>query len=125
MHFSIHPIEPAGAILSTATDMARWIKFNLQSGKTETGTELIDKKLMEEIHWAVTGFDSQEYMRDRFLTMPQYPVDEIQIGYGYAWIVSAYRGKLLFQIKRIGDTSMVDNFFKIFCLHCQTESILK
>ena len=78
--------------MSTATDMAKWVKFNLQMGKTEAGDQLIDRKLMEEMHWPTAGYDSPDVLADRFFTKPQYPVDEIQIGYGYGWALSVYRG---------------------------------
>ena len=44
------------------------------------------------MHWATTGYDNQDVLKDRYLTKPRYPVDEIQIGYGYGWLLSAYRG---------------------------------
>ena len=96
----IHPLEPAGAILSTATDMVKWIKFNLDLGRTESGIQLLDRKLMEEMHWVVSTFDNQNTMKTRFLTKPKYPVDEIQIGYVYAWFLSSYRGKQYFSRQR-------------------------
>ena len=89
---SYHPWEPAIAMMSTATDMAKWVKFNLQKGKTEAGDQLIDEKLISEMHWPSATYDSPETLGDRFLTKPQYPVDEIQLGYGYGWGISLYRG---------------------------------
>ena len=73
--------------------MAKWLQFNLKLGKTEAaGVQLLDQKLMEEMHWAAVGFENQNVLQERFLTRPQYPVDAIQIGYGYGWFVSTYRG---------------------------------
>ena len=72
--------------------MAKWLQFNLKLGKTEAGVQLLDRKLMEEIHWAAIGFVNQNVLQERFLTRPQYPVDAIQIGYGYGWFISTYRG---------------------------------
>ena len=73
--------------------MAKWIKFNLNLGRTETGTQLLDRELMEEMHWPTATFSSPNTIKYRFLTRPKYPVDEVQIGYGYAWFLSAYRGE--------------------------------
>ena len=81
-------------MMSTATDMAKWLRFNLQKGKTEAGDQLIEKKLIEDMHWPTATYDSPMTLGYRFLTKPQYPVDEIQIGYGYGWGISVYRGKL-------------------------------
>ena len=80
------------AIMTTASDMAKWLKFNLKKGKTETGDQLIDKKLIEDMHWPESTYDSPKALGDRYLTKPQFPVDEIQIGYGYGWAISTYRG---------------------------------
>ena len=88
---SVHPSEPAMMILSNADDMVKWIKFNLNAGKTESGLQLLDGKLLKEMQWATTSFDP-DTVENRFLTQPKYPVDEIQIGYGYGWVLSAYRG---------------------------------
>ena len=41
-------LEPSGAILSTANDMARWLKFHLSMGKTESGQQLLNKELLQE-----------------------------------------------------------------------------
>ena len=80
-------------ILSNADDMVKWIKFNLNAGKTESGLQLLDGKLLKEMQWATTGFDP-DTVENRFLTQPKYPVDEIQISYGYGRVLSAYRGKV-------------------------------
>ena len=73
--------------MSTAADMAKWIKFNLNSGKTETGVQLLDKKRMDEIHTITTAM-----MPSVSLTKPDFPISDIVGGYGYGWIVSEYRG---------------------------------
>lgn len=91
-NFNYHPYEPAIAIMSTATDMTKWIKFNLKKGKTETGDQLIDMKLIDDMQWPTATYDSPMTLGDRFLTKPKYPVDEIQLGYGYGWGISVYRG---------------------------------
>lgn len=91
-NFYYHPYEPAMAVMTTANDMAKWIKFNLQKGKTESGVQLIDKEMLDDMHWPESTYDSPKALGDRYLTRPQYPVDEVQIGYGYGWAISTYRG---------------------------------
>ena len=119
-HFSNHPAEPAGNIMSTATDMAKWIKFNLNLGRTESGKQLIDKKLMEDIHSLTTPIDSQGSM-----TKPDYPVSDIILGYGYGWFLSEYRGKQIGNINPFNPVEQ-DRYFcsvspdepSLIDLHC-------
>ena len=88
--YDIHPAEPAGAILSTAPDMAKWIKFQLKLGKTESGVQLVDKKLMADMHRLTTAIPSLGEIKS--MTRPSFPADDILSGYGYAWFISEYRG---------------------------------
>ena len=85
---SLRPIGSAGAIATSATDMAKWMKFNLHLGQTETGEQLIDKKLMQDMRKPVTSVDNHE----QDLTMPEFPAEFTTSDYGYAWFVSKYRG---------------------------------
>ena len=82
---SLHPWEPACAILSSAEDMAKWMKFHLSLGKTDSGVQLLKKNWVVEMH-RVTSSVRGSY------TKPRYPADDISIGYGYAWHISEYRG---------------------------------
>ena len=74
--------------MSTATDMAKWIKFHLNLGKTESGIQLLDQKLVRDIHQVTTAIKS-----DNLTTKPSYPADDVTIGYGYGMIVAEYIGK--------------------------------
>ena len=84
---SMHPIGSAGAIATSATDMAKWIKFNLKLGQTETGKQLLDKKLMQDMRKATTPI-----VNEQDIAKPEFPVDFITSAYGYAWFVAEYRG---------------------------------
>ena len=88
--YGIHPAEPAGAILSTAKDMAKWVKFQLTLGKTESGVQLIDKKLMVDMHRLTTAIPLLDGIET--MTKPTFPADDIVSGYGYGWFISEYRG---------------------------------
>ena len=74
----------------SADDMLKWMKFNLNMGKTETGRQLIDKKRFAQMHKVTTPVN---YRYD--LYRPLFPVDDITIGYGYGWSIQEYRGKIL------------------------------
>ena len=67
--------------------MAKWIKFNLKLGKTESGEQLLDKKLMEDMRRVTTAMG-----QDSSINKPKYPGDYILSGYGYGWGVAEYRG---------------------------------
>ena len=67
--------------------MTKWIKFNLKRGKTESGVQLLDAKLMADIHRVTTAQPSA-----LSLVKPTFPVSDITLGYGYGWEVSEYRG---------------------------------
>jgi hypothetical protein len=47
---SIYPGEPAGAILSTGVDMAKYMRFNLNNGTTEDGITLLNPALLKEAY---------------------------------------------------------------------------
>ncbi|WAR28088.1 GIGA6-like protein [Mya arenaria] len=82
---SLHPVEPAGAILSSAEDMVRYLQFVLNNVNTTTGDKLIDPKLFGEAFSAVIPTDEMDTV-----SKPTFPISDVQVGYGYAWFVSNY-----------------------------------
>ena len=78
--------------MSTATDMTKWITFNLKLGETDSGKRLIDKKMMADMRRLTSPVDDPRLT----LTKPVYPVDDFMYGYGYGWYISEYRGKSQF-----------------------------
>ena len=68
--------------------MAKWIKFHLNLGKTESGHQLISKKLVLDMHRATTPLP----LRPTAISRPNYPVSHLYTGYGYGWGVGEYRG---------------------------------
>ncbi|WAR28021.1 GIGA6-like protein [Mya arenaria] len=85
--YELHPVEPAGAILSSAEDMVRYLQFVLNNRNTTTGDQLIDPKLFSEAFSAVIPTDEMETV-----SKPTFPISDVQVGYGYAWFVSNYDG---------------------------------
>ena len=81
-------MEPAGAVMSTAEDMAKWMKFHLNLGKTESGVQLLDQKLVKDMHHVTTAMGTGSSMMK-----PKFPVSDVLNGYGYGFFVSEYRGK--------------------------------
>jgi CubicO group peptidase (beta-lactamase class C family) len=57
VYFSIYPAEPAGAILSTGEDMAKYLRFHLKDGTTEDGKTLLNPILLFEAYTGKKSFD--------------------------------------------------------------------
>ncbi|XP_060579581.1 gigasin-6-like isoform X2 [Ruditapes philippinarum] len=90
--YSIHPLEPAGAIISTWVDMAKYIRFNLNNGTTEDGKTLLNRALLNEAFTATTPTVNSPFLNSNTLTRPEFPVSDTIIGSGYGWRSAAYRG---------------------------------
>ncbi len=83
----IDDIAPAGAILSSATDMAKWLRFLLDSGKV-AGRRLVSAASFAEL------FKPQQIVQRPFyptatLTHPHFQA------YGLGWILQDYRGEFI------------------------------
>ncbi|KAL4230949.1 hypothetical protein ACF0H5_011322 [Mactra antiquata] len=90
--YKIFPTEPAGAILSNGVDMAKYMRFNLNNGKTDDGVQLIDERMLPQAFITTTPTSSRSFLNSLFLTEPDFPVSDTPMGYGYAWLTSSYRG---------------------------------
>ncbi|WAR28065.1 GIGA6-like protein, partial [Mya arenaria] len=76
---SLHPVEPAGAILSSAEDMVRYLQFVLNNVNTTTGDKLIDPKLFGEafsgIFISTNGGMLEDYQYTSLTTTMYYLAD--------------------------------------------------
>ncbi|CAH1778290.1 unnamed protein product [Owenia fusiformis] len=100
---------PAGSILSTADDMALWLLFHINHGKTNNGEELIDHEILDEMY---LGQVSQPSRMGNDLTKPTYPIDFVQSSYNLGLDTYFYRG-----FKMIGHPGGIHSFqsdFRIF-----------
>jgi len=81
----IDDIAPAGSILSTATDMAKWLRFLLDSGRV-AGRRLVSPRNFAEL------FRPQQTVQ-----RPFYPTATLTNlhyqAYGLGWILQDYRGE--------------------------------
>jgi CubicO group peptidase (beta-lactamase class C family) len=84
----IEAVGPAGSILSTASDMARWLRFQLGEGEI-AGRRQIDAEALLETRLPQTVI-RREGPLELF-----YP-DARRLEYGMGWIVSDYRGLQVF-----------------------------
>src|SRR5438094_9299332 len=83
----IDDIAPAGSILSTAADMAKWLRFLLDSGRV-AGRRLVSARNFAEL------FRPQQTVQRPFyptatLTHPHFQA------YGLGWILQDYRGEFI------------------------------
>ena len=53
---SLSPIEPAGTIMSNAVDMAKWMRFILHNGTTDSGESLINSDRIDEMFQVSVSF---------------------------------------------------------------------
>ncbi|XP_046544442.1 uncharacterized protein LOC124254642 isoform X2 [Haliotis rubra] len=94
--YDIHPGEAAGAIASSAEDMAKWMHFLLKQGVTEDNFMLVNPLTL------AGAFQAIESVVDGLaMSKPAYPVMDLKYGYGYGWYISTYRGYK--QIMHTGD----------------------
>lgn len=85
---TVSPSGPAGSVTSTASDMAKWMKFHLQSGQNMHGHQLVDEQWLEETYKSQTTnpFGENDLVR------PTYPASDMTISYNMGWMSSSYRG---------------------------------
>ena len=86
----IDDIAPAGAIFSTATDMSRWLRFLLDSGKVAAGG---GRRLVSAQNFAEL-FRPQQIVQRPFYPTARLTHPHFQ-AYGLGWILQDYRGEFI------------------------------
>ncbi|XP_066275999.1 uncharacterized protein [Branchiostoma lanceolatum] len=81
----------AGGVVSTAEDMARWMRFHLKGGKTPEGVRLVRKRLLKETHAPQMAITSGTFPREG-LYRPESAVDDTVPAYCMGWVTGTYRG---------------------------------
>jgi CubicO group peptidase (beta-lactamase class C family) len=99
-------IAPAGAILSNAHDMARWLRFQLADGMID-GKRLVSAAAFRETHTPQILMTGAPEAGMRPLN-DSIPVTHFST-YGMGWIIEDYRGHLMWQHggNTIGSTAAV------------------
>jgi CubicO group peptidase (beta-lactamase class C family) len=83
----IDPVAPAGAMFSTATDMAEWLRFLLDGGRV-SGRRLVSAQNFGELFRPQQVLAGEFYPTAR-LTRPHFQV------YGMGWFLGDYRGEFV------------------------------
>jgi CubicO group peptidase (beta-lactamase class C family) len=82
----VDPVAPAGAAFTTVTDMAKWIRFLLDSGKVG-GRRLVSAENFAELFRPQQIVGDDEFYPTARLTHPHFQ------GYGMGWFLEDYRGE--------------------------------
>ncbi|XP_071088670.1 uncharacterized protein [Haliotis cracherodii] len=82
----VQELAPAAGVYSNAQDMAKWLRFHLNSGKSEQGHQVVDADAMRDTYHPNTAEYSPDLTRDTF------PVDDLIYSYAMGWRNGVYRG---------------------------------
>ena len=83
---------PSGAVVSTAHDMAQWLRLQLGDGKYG-GRQLIDTAIFHEMHTAHTPMRNMKGATSWFRHVPAADLKISDQSYAMGWRVSRYRGR--------------------------------
>jgi hypothetical protein len=81
-----HAIEAAGAVQSSASDLARWMRFHLNDGVLD-GKRFVSRASIHETHSVQAAIPTTPAMRAARMVE-----DSTGTGYGMGWQVMDYRG---------------------------------
>jgi CubicO group peptidase (beta-lactamase class C family) len=84
----VDPIAPAGGMFSSATDMARWLRFLLDSTRVG-GRRLVSPGNAAELFTAQQMVPPEEFYPTARLTHPHFQA------YGMGWFLEDYRGEFV------------------------------
>ena len=82
-------IAPAITLCSNAADMAKWLKFQLNTGKDENDKQLIDESFMKTTHRPLVIADDMLY---NLFKKPTMPVTDSIDKYALGWFNGYYKG---------------------------------
>lgn len=89
----------SGCVLSTADDMAKWMLFHLNGGKTKNGKQLLRKSSLSQSHspqLRVSGSTISKYY-----SRPMTPVTLSEDSYGMGWKTGYYRGRMQWHLTEL------------------------
>jgi CubicO group peptidase (beta-lactamase class C family) len=86
----VDPIAPAGAMFSSAADMARWLRFLLDSGRVGGGVRrLVSPRNFQQLFTPQQVVPPREFYPTARLTRPHFQA------YGLGWFLEDYRGEFV------------------------------
>jgi CubicO group peptidase (beta-lactamase class C family) len=84
---SVDPVAPAGSVWSSVADMAKWMRFMLDSGRTTDGRRLIEPATWAELLKPQTIVTTQGFYPTARLTRPHWTT------YALGWFQQDYDGR--------------------------------
>lgn len=83
---SVDPVDAAGSVWSSVTDMSRWLRFLLAEGVTGDGERLLEEATVEQLFTPQTLVPRSQFYPTAQLTRPEWTT------YGLGWFQHDYRG---------------------------------
>lgn len=86
---SVDPVDAAGSVWSSVSDMSRWLRFLLAGGVTPEGDRLLEESTVDELFAPQTLVPADQFYPTARLTRPNWT------SYGLGWFQHDYRGHKL------------------------------
>jgi len=86
---TVLPLDAAGGVITTATDMTRWLEFQLSSGRDKAGNQLLPVNYWLQIHSPQMALEHPRLP----VVRPWFPAADTYSAYGFGWRIGMYRGK--------------------------------
>ena len=85
---------PAGSIVSSSHDMAKWMRMHLKNGQTSSG-----QPLLRDVQWLLDTYTeknvaSVRQLNEKDLVRPKHPVSDVHVAYDMGWMTNYYRGEI-------------------------------
>ncbi|XP_013409911.1 uncharacterized protein LOC106173347 [Lingula anatina] len=85
-------LAAAGAMYSTADDMAKWLNFLISGGKDESGNFLVGDHMLFGDIFNDHMHNPQPFSSVYSFSKPSYPFEDYSHSYGFGWLDARYRG---------------------------------
>ena len=82
---------PAGSIVSSAADMAKWLLFQLNEGSID-GVPIVEREMMKECHKPQFALPLGKPEWSGYVSKPSFPATETRDAYCFGWYTGTYRG---------------------------------
>ena len=90
-HTSQGPLNAVALLTTTASDVAKWLQFNLRQGQLQDGRQLIRRDIWQTM-WTKQAELSPLFLAGIDKSGNQWPVKDSSEGYRLFWFINRYRG---------------------------------
>ena len=80
--------EPAGALISSSRDMAKWLQLHLRQGQSSSGEQVVARTALRQTYEE----SMLESDKSRDILKPYFPIIDCRVAYDLGWITSVHRG---------------------------------